>query len=182
MNTASPSPVGPAAAPPAVPIDGKVLAEAIAALGVSHVLCVPDTNLRTAIAALATMQRPRMIPVCTEDEAIGINAGLYIAGHRPMLLIQNNGLYACLNTLKAISLDAKVPTFFVIGQYGREVAKRPEDNRLRQVRLLEPTLDTWGVPHYRLENPQDLANLRLAFDRAHAERGPAAAIIGAPTS
>jgi hypothetical protein len=86
-----------------------------------------------------------------------------------------------LNTLKAIALDARVPTFMVIGQYGRDVALPVEQNRLRQVRMLEPTLATWGVPSFRLETPQDLPNLRLAYDRAHAERGPAAAIIGAPT-
>ena len=69
-----------------------------------------------------------MMYVCTEDEAMGINAGLYMTGHRPMLLIQNNGLYACVNTLKAIALDAQVPTFMLIGQFGRDVNKRVEDS------------------------------------------------------
>jgi len=32
-----------------------------------------------------------------------------------MLLIQNNGLYACLNAIKALSLDAQVPLFMLIG-------------------------------------------------------------------
>lgn len=169
-------------APCAVAIDGKVLADAIRALGPTHVICVPDTNLKSAIAALSGLPAPRMLTVCTEDEAMGINAGLYIAGHRPMLLIQNNGLFACVNTLKSIALDAQVPTFMVIGQYGRDVSKPVEDNRLRAVRLLEPTLSVWGVPFARLDSAQDLPRLRALWDRAWADKGPAAALIGAPTS
>lgn len=171
-----------AAAPVATSIEGRALAQAVAELGVSHVICVPDTNLRTAISALAAPGMPPILSVCTEDEAMGINAGLYIAGQRPMLLIQNNGLYAVLNTLKAIALDARIPTLMLIGQYGRDVTRRVEDNRPRAVRLLEPTLSTWGVPYYRLESPRDLPNLRAAWERAHADRGPAAALVGAPTS
>ena len=57
------------AGPLAISIDGGVLAEAIRALGATHIICVPDTNLKTAIATLAAMTTPRMLTVCTEDEA-----------------------------------------------------------------------------------------------------------------
>lgn len=166
----------------ALPIDGLAIASELRALGVTHVICVPDTNLKTVISDLHTPGSPRMIYACTEDEAMGINAGLYITGHRPMLLIQNNGLLACINTLKAIALDSKVPTFMLIGQFARKVNMKVEDNPLRVVRLLEPTLDTWGVPHFRLETPKDLHNIRAAWDAAWDARGPSAAIVGAPTN
>jgi sulfopyruvate decarboxylase TPP-binding subunit len=165
----------------ATEIDGTALADAVRALGVTHIICVPDTNLRTTIAALEREPGPQMIYACTEDEAIGINAGLYITGKKPMLLIQNNGLYACINTLKAMPLDAQIPTFFLIGQFGRDAAKTVEDNPRRAVNRLEPTLDTWGVPFFRLESPADLGNVRKAWDAAWDQRGPAAAIVGAPT-
>ena len=170
------------AGPVAVAIDGVALANAVRALGTTHVICVPDTVQRTAIAELAAAPSPRMIYVCTEDEAMGINAGLYMAGHRPMLLIQNNGLYACVNTLKAIALDAQVPTFMLIGQFGRDVTKPPEANPRRAVNRLEPTLETWGVPFVRLEGPADLPKLRTAWETAWTSKGPSAAIVGAPTS
>ncbi len=162
-------------------IDGKVLAARIAALGATHLICVPDTNLKTTISALHEQGVPQMLYACTEDEAIGINAGLYMTGHKPMLLIQNNGVYACINTLKAISLDAQVPTFMLIGQFGRKVDLTVEANPSRAVHRLEPTLDVWGVPHYRLETPEDLPNLDAAWAKAWSTLGPAAAIVGAPT-
>jgi sulfopyruvate decarboxylase TPP-binding subunit len=182
VTTQSKDASAPAApAPVAASLDGKRLADEIAALGVTHVITVPDTNLKTAISALDECASLRMLYVCTEDEGMGINAGLYMAGQKPMMLIQNNGLHACLNTLKSIALEAEVPTFMVIGQYGRDVTKTVETNRLRAVRLLEPTLETWGVPFYRLDQDDQFANVRIAYEKSFEIRGPSALIVGAPT-
>ena len=170
------------AAPVARSIDGGAIVAALVDLGVTHVVCVPDTNLKTVMAGLAARTSPKLMYVCTEDEAIGINAGLYMTGHKPMLLIQNNGLYACVNTIKAIALGAEVPTFMLIGQFGRDVNQRVEDSPNRAVNRLEPTLATWGVPFERLEGPDDVGKIRRAWEVAWTARGPAAAIVGAPTS
>jgi sulfopyruvate decarboxylase subunit alpha len=166
----------------ATAVGGAALADAVRALGASHIICVPDTNLRTTIAALGTKPVPQLIYACTEDEAIGIHTGLYITGHKPMLMIQNNGLYACINTLKAMPLDAQIPTFFLIGQFGRDVTKTVEENPRRAVTRLEPTLAAWGVPFFRIESPAEIGNLRLAWNTAWEQLGPAAAIVGAPTN
>jgi sulfopyruvate decarboxylase TPP-binding subunit len=166
----------------AISIDGHVLAREILGLGITHVITVPDTIQKTLIAALEAQGRPQMLYVSTEDEAIAINAGLYIAGRKPMLLIQNKGLYACVNALRGIALDAGVPTLLLVGQHTRDVTKPVEQNATRSVRLLEPMLAALGIPFFRMESPQDLGALRLAWQRAQADRGPAAAIVGAATS
>ena len=54
----------------------------------------------TGMVGSRTWTVRRLLYVGTGDKAIGINAGLYIAGHVPMLLIQNNDLYACMNTVR----------------------------------------------------------------------------------
>ncbi len=166
---------------PARGISAHALLDAIRSAGVSHVITVPDTHQRTLLALLAETDKPTLVTVCTEDEAIGINAGLYVGGARPMLLIQNNGLYACLNTLKAIPLDAHVPTFMLIGEHGRDVTKISRQNCDRSVRMLEPTLEAWGVPYYRLEGPEDVVKFGEAYSRCQQQGGPVALIVGAPT-
>lgn len=166
----------------AISIDGQVLARAIAALGITHVITVPDTVQKTLIVALEEQGAPKMLYVSTEDEAVGINAGLYIAGRKPMLLIQNKGLFACVNALRGIALEASVPTMMLVGQHTRDVAKPVEQNVSRSVRLLEPMLAALEIPFFRMESPQDLGALRDAWQRAEACRCPAAAILGAPTS
>lgn len=163
-------------------IDAQALLDEIRSAGVTHVLTVPDTHQRTLLALLAETDTPKLITVCTEDEAIGINAGLYIGGARPMLLIQNNGLYACLNTLKAIPLDAGVPTFMLIGEHGRDLTRPSRENAERSVRMLEPTLEAWGVPYYRLEGPEELSNFGSAYHQCQEQGGPVALLVGSPTS
>ena len=171
-----------AALPVARSVPARVLFEEIRRLGITHVLTVPDTYQKTLLDLLAQAESPRLVPVCTEDEAIAINAGMYIGGQRPMLLIQNNGLYACMNALKAIALDAQVPTFLLVGQYGRDVNRPAAENRSRAVRMVEPTLDTWGVPYYRLEGPEDVENVARGYRQSLEQRGPVVVIVGAPTS
>jgi len=165
----------------AASVPALLLLEQIHACGITHVLTVPDTHQKTLLALLACGDAPQLLTVCTEDEAVGINLGLYAGGQRPMLLIQNNGLYACLNAIKALSLDARVPLFMLIGEFARDVSKPSSENALRAVRLLAPTLDTWSVPHYQLEAPEDAPCVAQAYRQAQEQHGPTAVIVGAPT-
>jgi hypothetical protein len=95
--------------------------------------------------------------------------------------VQNNGVYACINTLRGIALDGAVPTVMLVGQYGQTAAVPPEESPLRMVRMLEPTLATWGVPLRRLWSNADLAHLPADYEEAHNRRGPTALIIPVPT-
>ena len=163
-------------------VSAEAIAKEIEALGVTHVVCVPDSFQKTIIARWTEGAKPRLLTVCTEDEGVGVNAGLYMGGQHPMMCIQNNGIFASINTLKAIALDAKVPTFMMVGQFQRDVSKPIEEQSSRAVRMLEPTLKTWGIPYWRIEGPNDIGALKAAHDRAWADLGPAVAIIGAPTT
>jgi sulfopyruvate decarboxylase subunit alpha len=149
---------------------------------VTHVVTVPDTHQRTLLDLLAESVEPELITVCTEDEAMGVNLGLYLGGKRPMLLIQNSGFYAAMNTVRGLSLDARVPACMLIGEYLRDPAVPPADHPSRLVRLLEPTLQTWGIGYYRLDGPTDLASIPLAVEEALHDRKPVALLVGAPTA
>jgi len=165
---------------PARGLNPRALLEAIHSVGITHVITVPDTHQRTLLALLADIDDPALITACTEDEAIGIATGLYCGGAKPMLLIQNNGLYACLNTLKALPLDARVPTFMLIGEHGRDVALPSRDNADLSVRMLEPTLELWGISYSRLEQEDDIGNFQRAYRYCQHEGGPVAVLVGAP--
>ena len=163
-------------------ISGTLIARELSRLGLTHVITVPDTLQKTLIEALDTLDNLKLIPAATEDEAMAINAGLYISGLKSMLLIQNTGFFASMNTLRAIALDAEVPTLIFVGEFGRDVTKPSSENQVARVRLLEPTLDTWGVPYYRLDNTRDLKLIESAVIQSNEEKGPVVVIVGAPTS
>jgi sulfopyruvate decarboxylase subunit alpha len=167
---------------PARPVEAAILFGEIRKLGISHVLTVPDSHQKTLLDLLAAADEPRLLTVCTEDEAIGMNLGLYAGGKRPMLLIQNNGVYAGLNALKALSLDARVPLLMLIGEFARDPAVPSRENRLRAVRKLEPTLETWDVPYFRMDGPEDIPNFAQAHAASIDQRGPVGVIVGARMS
>lgn len=165
----------------AVSLDPRAILEEILRVGITHVVTVPDTHQRTLLRLLAERERPALLTVCTEDEAMGVNLGLYIGGQRPLLLIQNTGFYASMNTLRGLVVEARAPVCLLIGEFGRERDIAPADHKRKLVSLLEPTLRAWDVPFYRLEAPEDLRHIPVAFERSRSEHGPVALLVGAPT-
>jgi len=166
----------------AIPVPAEAIVREIEALGITHVVNVPDTHQKSVLALLARRSHPALITACTEDEAVGINAGLYVGGQRPMLLIQNTGLLASLNCVKGIAMDASVPTFMLVGLFGRDVTKTPEDDPRRVINRIGPTLDTWEIPWYPLERPDQIGAIAEAYRTSLETRGPTVVLVGAPTS
>jgi sulfopyruvate decarboxylase TPP-binding subunit len=146
------------------------------------VLSVPDTHQKTVLAALDKERALRVLTCATEDEAAAVAAGLWIGGEPCVLMIQHAGLYASVNTLRGVALDGRVPMFYVIGLLGREKDKDPRESRHSMVRYCEPLLDTFGVPHARLEGPDDVKRIPEYFRLARARRGPTAVLVGLETA
>jgi len=154
----------------------------ISRLGVSHVLMVPDTHQKTLIASLEADSSLRLLTLSTEDEALCVNAGLWIGGVEALVLIQNVGLFAAMNALRGISMDMHVPTCMLVGQFNRDVARPVEENDASGVRLMQPVLAAMGVPCYAIDSVDDVPLLSKAFAQSRAERGPVAVLVSAPTS
>jgi sulfopyruvate decarboxylase TPP-binding subunit len=146
------------------------------------ILSVPDTHQKTVLAALDKERALRVLTCATEDEANAIAAGLHI-GHEPfVLMIQHAGLYASVNTLRGVAIDGRVPILYMIGLLGREKDKTPAESRQSMVRYCEPLLDTFGVPHARLEGPDDVHLIPEYYRLAQKRRGPAVVLVGLETS
>lgn len=160
---------------------------AVAALqrnAVDHVVTVPDwvqlslhTQLQNGVPGV------RVLNTCTENQCVTIGAGLTIGGCKPILMMQNQGLYNCLNTLRAVCLDAHVPLVFLVGQFGREFANIGSDPRLSRrtmVRIMEPMLEAIGVPFLRLDTDADLVRMDAAYAMAQAQQNAVVLLVGAP--
>ena len=146
------------------------------------ILSVPDTHQKSVLAALDKEESIRVVTCATEDEAVTINAGLHAGGEPCVLMIQHAGLYASVNTLRGVAMDGKIPTFYMIGLLSREKDKDPRESRHSMVRYAEPLLDTFGVPHARLEGPDDVHLIPEYYRLAWQRRGPVALLVGLETS
>jgi sulfopyruvate decarboxylase subunit alpha len=160
----------------------ELILDAIRGAGITDVITVPDTHQRSLLDLLAAGDDPRLLQVCTEDEAMGVNLGLYMGGRKPLVLIQNTGFFASMNSIRGVALDACAPAVLLIGEFTRDPAVAPNANAQSVVRLLQPTLDAWEIPTFRLDGDDDLVNIGKAVDEAWARPGPVAVIVGAPTS
>jgi len=146
------------------------------------ILSVPDTHQKTVLAALDKEDALRVVTCATEDEAATMAAGLYMGGEPVMLMIQHAGLYASVNTLRGIAMDGRVPIFYMIGLLSREPDKDPLESKHSMVRYAEPLLDVFGVPHARLEGPDDVKLIPQYYRLSRERRGPVAVLVGLATS
>lgn len=167
-------------------INASRYVQALRAARVDHFVTVPDYVQFALHQRIENGEEGiRLVRTSNEDQAVCTAAGLTIAGRRPIVVVQNQGFYACINSIRAITLDARIPTVLLIGQFGRESANYGQDmrrSRRKVVSLLEPMLDTLGIPHWTLEQDADLAHVATAFDTAARDHLAAALIVGTPTA
>src|SRR5262245_19243180 len=122
---------------------------ALRAAGITHAITVPDfVQFALHEKILSPGSGIQQVFACSEDQALTLATGLYIGGAKPVLMMQNQGFYKFLNTLRATCLDAGVPMVFLVGQLGREVEnfdKPMRESSRSMVRLMEPLMDAIGV-------------------------------------
>lgn len=160
--------------------------EALRRNGVDHFVTVPD-YWQMSVHKRVEQGVPglKVVRCCTEEQAVNVSVGLRVGGKRPVVVIQNQGFYACVNAVRAAGLDARMPIVFIVGQFGREFANfgdEPSKSGRNTVRLLEPVMDALGVRHWRLETENDLPRIDEAIAHAERESCPVALIVGAPTA
>ena len=151
---------------------------------VDHVVTVPDwVQLSLHDRLNKGVEGIRVINACNENQVVTVAAGLTIGGKRPLVMMQNQGLYNCFNTLRAVCLDAHIPMVFLVGQFGREFNNigRPTSESARcLVRIAEPFLASIGVPFHILDNEKDLLKLDQAYEQAQQQRTAVVLLVGAP--
>ncbi len=160
---------------------GQAVLQKMLQHSVTHVTTVPDWVQIGLHQEVLADDRIRLLSFCTENEAITAAVGLHIGGKKPVVVLQNQGLYAGLNALRAIGLDAGMPMVLFIGQFGREIedyTPDPAHSKRRVVRILEPILDAIEIPHWRIEDFDDLHVIDAAFEAASECSSPAAVIFG----
>lgn len=151
---------------------------------VDHVVTVPDWVQLSLHARLNQgVDDIKVINCCNENQVVTVAAGLTIGGKRPLVMMQNQGLYNCFNTLRAVCLDAHIPMVFMVGQFGREFENLGQPSTLSKrtmVRIAEPFLQSIGVPFHVLDSESDMVKLDTAYAQAERERNAVVLLVSAP--
>jgi sulfopyruvate decarboxylase TPP-binding subunit len=168
--------------PVAESIPAGQLADELERIGIDWVISVPDTHQKSLIAEIEQRNRIRLLTCSTEDEGVAICAGLYMGGASPVLMIQHAGLFACVNNLRGVALDGKVPLFMMIGLLSREPELPPRQSKSSMVRLAEDQLGVLGIPYRLVDGPNEVSALQEMLELSRARSGPAAVLIGRETA
>jgi sulfopyruvate decarboxylase alpha subunit len=138
---------------------------------------VPDNPLSHILATLEReYPRVRATLATREEEAIGIAAGLYLGGGRPVVMMQSSGLGNTLNAIGSLLLPYQIPMLLVVSMRGD-----PGEWNAAQVpmgRAVRPVLDALGVQHLTVERPEEAeATVRAVARLAFSTRRPAAVLL-----
>jgi sulfopyruvate decarboxylase subunit alpha len=148
-------------------LDGTQFLHELRQLSYDRFVGVPCSSLVPLINALTRSGAP-YLGATREDAAVGLVAGMALAGHRPVVLMQNSGLGLALNALLSLTRLYELPLLLVVSWRGWS-DDAPE--HLEMGRRLPELLEAVDIPH-RLALAED------AFSRSfHSALKPIALLV-----
>ncbi|MDP6664553.1 MAG: thiamine pyrophosphate-binding protein [SAR202 cluster bacterium] len=143
---------------------------------VTHVVWLPDSETNFMYERMAAEQNIALVSVCREGESMAVAAGLWIGGKKPVVLIQNTGMFESGDSIRGLGLDIGFPMVMMIGYRGWTRHGVTSDSAAR---FTEPILDAWGINYYLVETDSDVDRISIAFDEAERTQSPVACLMGA---
>ena len=147
--------------------------------GVSHVVWLPDSETNFMYEQLVANPDLELVPVSREGESMAIAAGLWVGGKKPVVLIQNTGMFESGDSIRGLSLDIDFPLVMMIGYRGWTRHGVTTDSAGR---FTEPILNAWGINYYLVETDDDVDRISVAFEEAKRTQRPVACLMGAEYS
>ncbi|MEE8353282.1 MAG: thiamine pyrophosphate-binding protein [Dehalococcoidales bacterium] len=136
---------------------------------------VPCSILAGILDVLSGSDAIGYVPATREDEALGIATGAYLAGRRPVVLMQNSGLGSAINPLTSLDLLYRIPMLLVISWRGHGRADAPEHRLMGRVTM--PLLELVGVPVQEISEADPEAAIAAAVGSLERDTAPAVVIL-----
>jgi sulfopyruvate decarboxylase subunit alpha len=141
---------------------------------IDFVATLPDLKLVEVIKVIDKDTGIKHVPLCREEEGVGICAGAYLTGKKPALMMQNAGLLNSCNGLTTTCLQFQIPLLLLIyyaGDFG--------DRGFATVgSVTEPVLEALGIRTYVLRKIAEVGEmLRDAQVLAEDSRRPVAILL-----
>ncbi len=142
---------------------------------ISHVVWLPDSETNFMYQLLTNEPTLDLVPVCREGETMAIAAGLWVGGKRPIVLIQNTGIFEAGDSIRGLGLDVNQPLVMLVGYRGWSRHGLTRDSAAR---FIEHILHAWGITYYLIETDDDADRISLAIEEADKTQKPVAVLVG----
>ena len=117
--------------------------------GVNLVASLPDINLTQLLHAIQEDREITHVPLCREEEGIGICAGAYLVGKKCAVVMQNGGFFNSNNAIVSTLLQYQIPLLMLI-YYAGDIGDRTFST---SGGMTEPVLKALGIRSYTLREP-----------------------------
>ena len=141
----------------------------------THVVWLPDSETNFMYELLTNDPSLALVPVCREGETMAIAAGLWVGGKKPVVLIQNTGIFESGDSIRGLGLDVNQPLVMLIGYRGWSRHGITTDSAARYI---EHILHAWGITYYLIETDEDADRISGATAEAERTQKPVAVLVG----
>lgn len=125
------------------------------AAGINLVASLPDVNLAELLGAVEEDREVVHVPLCREEEGIGICAGGYLVGKKCAAIMQNGGFFNSNNAIVCTLLQYQIPLLLLI-YYAGDVGDRTFSTTGA---MTEPVLQALGIRYYVMRRVREAAEL-----------------------
>ena len=137
------------------PSGPKIILEGLKEAGVDLIATLPDINLKDLLRLIEADGQVNHVPLCREEEGIGICTGAYLVGKKCALIMQNGGLYNSVNGIVSTLLHYQIPLLLLI-YYAGDIGDRTFSTTGA---MTEPVLEALGLRSYILRRPEEAKDL-----------------------
>jgi sulfopyruvate decarboxylase TPP-binding subunit len=135
---------------------------------------VPDSTFKALFRTLESRPELGYVPAVSENVAIGLATGAFLAGRRPVVVMQNTGLALAINPLASLAMIYRVPVLLLIGWRGHDGTDSPEHRVIGTATL--PLLEALPLPYFVPDRDSLDADLARAVATMERDRMPCALV------
>jgi thiamine pyrophosphate-dependent acetolactate synthase large subunit-like protein len=135
---------------------------------VEFVTWLPDSETHFLHEALFAREDMKVVPTCSEGDALAAAAGMNVAGKVATVVIEDQGLYDSGNVLKWLK-TLNTPMVLVVGYLF--YAERGSFG------YLEPFLDAFGIPYHIVDSDGKVEEISTAYEEARSSNGVVAVLL-----
>lgn len=152
----------------------RMILEAMKEAGINFVTSLPDHNLARLLELVDKDPGLRHVPLCREEEGIGICAGAYLGGKTTAIIMQNGGFLNSCNALTTTALNFNIPIVLLI-YYAGDIG---DEGFSTLGSVTEPVLQGLGIRYYVSRKLDEIrATIKGATTLAIDSRRPVAVLL-----
>lgn len=133
----------------------KIILGGLKSAGINLIATLPDINLSQLLREVEEDRDIVHVPLCREEEGIGICTGAYLVGKKCAAIMQNGGFFNSNNAIVSTLLQYQIPLLLLI-YYAGDIGDR---TFATSGSMTEPVLQALGIRYYIMRDPDDAPEL-----------------------